>query len=251
MSTPDGAGAEPRRPPWGGRVLARSVLLLLAGLVLAGLATAQSGLGAAAAPAGLLLLWLCFAAAIAWAVAKEARGDLAGSLGLRRWRMAPLPALALALLIGLVLRALSMLLEAAVLGPAAAQHPPAFAPGPWLWLTGFAGPIVLAPTLEEAFFRGVVQTSVQGVLGGRVWPSARAGRIGSVIVTAILFAAAHAVSATEAGGLLVTGISTLLVGLGCGALAVRTGSIVPPIVAHAIFNASAVVYAVATTGLPG
>ncbi len=230
-------------------MLARSVLLLFAGLLLSGLAGAMLWLGAAAEAVALILLWLALASAIVWAVVKEARGDLIGSLALRPPRARALViGIVIALVAGAALRAVSIGLDIAVHGEAEALAPLSLGPAAWAWLVGFAGPIVIAPIVEEAFFRGVVQTSLQGLIGGRIWPSRRAGVVGSVVVTAVAFAAVHLASAVDLGDLVTIGVSTLLVGLVCGALRAGTGTIVPSMVAHAAFNASAIVISVAAVG---
>lgn len=91
---------------------------------------------------------------------------------------------------------------------------------------------VVAPIVEELFFRRILQ----GWLERRLTPGLGAAQAGGVAIAsaAVLFAAAH----------LGQGLAWVpLVGLGIvlGVLARQTGSIVPGILAHALFNAVSVV----------
>lgn len=91
---------------------------------------------------------------------------------------------------------------------------------------------VVAPIVEELFFRRILQ----GWLEQRLTPGLGAAQAGGLAIAgaAVLFAAAH----------LGQGLAWVpLVGLGTvlGVLARQTGSIVPGILAHALFNAVSVV----------
>ncbi len=91
---------------------------------------------------------------------------------------------------------------------------------------------VVAPIVEEFFFRRVLQGWFEKRLGGSFGPGLAAGL--AIAGAALVFALAH----------LGQGLAWVpLVGLGAvlGLLARQTGSIVPGILAHALFNAVSVV----------
>lgn len=91
---------------------------------------------------------------------------------------------------------------------------------------------VVAPIAEEFFFRRILQGWLEKRLGGFLGPGPAAGL--AIAGAAILFAVAH----------LGQGLAWVpLVGLGAvlGLLVRHTGSIVPAILAHALFNAVSVV----------
>lgn len=90
--------------------------------------------------------------------------------------------------------------------------------------------ILIAPVIEETFFRGLVLPSIIGMLRGGRWIA--------VAISALLFAVLHLLAVTTVAQAIVVGVGTLLVGLGAGSLAVLTGRLGPAIVAHVVFNAS-------------
>ncbi|MCC7406492.1 MAG: CPBP family intramembrane metalloprotease [Phycisphaeraceae bacterium] len=94
--------------------------------------------------------------------------------------------------------------------------------------------VILAPVLEEMIFRGLMQTVLAAVLG-------REHRRLIVVLASILFAVIHLGMVTWHGlpGLLV-------IGLALGWLYERTGSLTPPILLHAGFNAANIALALIT-----
>jgi membrane protease YdiL (CAAX protease family) len=78
---------------------------------------------------------------------------------------------------------------------------------------------------EELLFRGVVQGAAARALGPDL----------GVVIGAVLFGVAHAVTGTYA-------VLAGLVGVFLGALALVTGNLVVPIVAHALYDFGALVY---------
>ena len=95
-------------------------------------------------------------------------------------------------------------------------------PGPALALL-FLAVVGLAPLLEEAIFRGLIQSAILGVLGGRQ-------RWLAVAIGAVVFAAIHFnVPWQVQPGLFVFGVVL-------GWLYERTGSLLPCVIAHAAFN---------------
>lgn len=79
--------------------------------------------------------------------------------------------------------------------------------------------IVLAPLFEETLFRGVLLP----VLGRRI------GGLGAVLLSALLFAAAH-LSLSEL-------VPLFVLGCGLGLLRLRSGRLAPPVLMHALWNA--------------
>ena len=91
---------------------------------------------------------------------------------------------------------------------------------------------LLVPLAEELIWRGMVQTGIRAALG------ARAG----IALTAVMFTFIHWPAIAPDGR--VVGLSMLLaLALGLGILRERTGSVVAPVVVHAIFNAANVAIA--------
>lgn len=90
--------------------------------------------------------------------------------------------------------------------------------------------VVGAPIVEELFFRGLLLRSLDARLAplGR-----RAGPIGAVVISGIVFGLVHAEPLQLLG--------LALFGIALGALAETTGRLGPGVVAHASFNAVAVV----------
>ncbi len=94
-----------------------------------------------------------------------------------------------------------------------------------LWVF-WIGTVVIAPVAEECFFRGIVQTGLSNVFANRWW---------SVVTTAAIFGAVHAGGAAESPQPHVVPALAAF-GLLIGVLYVRSGSLVGPIVLHALFN---------------
>ncbi|MEM6258800.1 MAG: type II CAAX endopeptidase family protein [Planctomycetota bacterium] len=85
--------------------------------------------------------------------------------------------------------------------------------------------VIIAPLLEELVFRGVLQTSLMRWFKGRRWIA--------IVITAMVFSSIHGwVVPTQ--GL----IPLFVLGLVWGYLYERTGSLVVPILSHAVFNAA-------------
>lgn len=94
-----------------------------------------------------------------------------------------------------------------------------------LLVTVFVFAVIIAPVMEEIVFRGVLQTAVMRLMGGRRWPA--------VLATALVFAAIHAPVVP------IHGLGPLFVlGLVWGYVYERTGSLLTPILSHAVFNAA-------------
>lgn len=105
-------------------------------------------------------------------------------------------------------------------------------PGSW-WVAEALPAIVVAPPVEELFFRGVVLVSLYTLLLRPAGPVAAAAS--SVLATTAFFVALHLL---EADSRIDVAISLSLLGLTCGALVVLTGRIWGAIAVHSVFNAT-------------
>ena len=113
------------------------------------------------------------------------------------------------------------------------------------WLFGaLLAPVLLAPFVEELFFRGLVLRAVYGrvaTLGAAHWAAPIA-----VGVSGLTFALMHLVTIDPGSTVtvVVVGASTAIFGLAAAALALATNRIGGAIVAHVTFNGLVVVPAV-------
>lgn len=150
---------------------------------------------------------------------------------------------------GLLLRIVVSVLEVVVYGSLPATSGGGAPTGSALIVISFIVAVlaatVVAPVVEELFFRGLLLRSVRGSVPDRAsWIA--------VVISAALFASLHLVVVSGPSEALVTGVGTFLVGLGTGAAAVLTGRLGPAIVTHIVFNASVLVLGVtAVTGGTG
>lgn len=120
-----------------------------------------------------------------------------------------------------------------------AEQYPLFA-GDYLGQAGFfIGAALLAPIGEEILFRGYVFNTLR-----RIWAERPRGQAGAYIISALLFALAHSLAATQGViGLLAPAFAMgLLLAWGVQ----RSGSIVPSIVAHGLNNGLALAALLAT-----
>lgn len=99
------------------------------------------------------------------------------------------------------------------------------------------GAIVLAPIGEELLFRGMLFQALRSRVG--VWPG--------IGLSAIAFAVVHWDPTTTLGGNLLVVTTIFALGMLLAWMFHRTGTLVVPVVAHAIFNAISAVLLVATS----
>ena len=102
-----------------------------------------------------------------------------------------------------------------------------------LLLTIIISAVIMAPLIEELVFRGVLQTTLMRLMKGRRWPA--------MLITAAVFSAIHA-WVVPAQALL----SLFVLGLVFSYVYERTGSLLTPILAHAVFNAINIAVAMVT-----
>lgn len=180
---------------------------------------------------GYLVVWLPLLVSILVIRLDRSRRDT-GPVAVR-WRLHPIDLLWGAA-IGLLLRIVVSVLEIAVYGalPATAGGavPLGSAAQIATFVIGFLAVTVVAPAVEEGFFRGTLLPALIGSLGGRRWTP--------VVISAIAFAGLHLLTVSSAPQALVVGLGTFLVGLCTAAVAVLTGRLGPALIAHIVFNTS-------------
>ena len=175
--------------------------------------------------------------------------SLARSLGLR---VRPLDLL-WGLTIGLLARVVASVLEIALYGRMATGGVVLGVPvhDGWWVFGALLAPVLLAPVVEEVFFRGLLLRAVEGATDAAS-ASASASAGGSravslgiaVVVSGAVFALVHVLPAGSASEVAVVGLSTFVFGVGAGCVAAFTGRLGGAIIAHVTFNALVVVPAV-------
>jgi uncharacterized protein len=226
-------GSSVRR--WGWELAGWAVLGLGAGVVVAAAATQFVGgeLGAVLSLAGL---WIGMAVPVVLAFARSV------PRGLLRFRPVDV-------LYGVVLGALLRLAQGGLETLASGPRPfpsylvvdGALAPG-W-WFDDLIAPVLVAPVVEEAFFRGLVLVTVFVAVHRLSRDRVTAGMV-AVAISAGLFVLAHAVLAPISWD---AAVSLLLLGLVTGLLVSLTGRIWPALVTHVVYNGSYVVLALIGT----
>ncbi|UDF12444.1 CPBP family intramembrane metalloprotease [Antiquaquibacter oligotrophicus] len=91
-------------------------------------------------------------------------------------------------------------------------------------------PVLVAPVIEELFFRGTLLSSLLRTGASTVM------RVMAVAVTTVLFAIPHALQASVVLDAGVNFVTTLVFGAGAGVLAVTTKRLGAPLLAHIAFN---------------
>lgn len=186
---------------------------------------------------GYLAAWVPLIGAVVAASYLRGRRSLTRDFGLRfEWID-----LFFGLVVGGMMRAATTLIEIVLYGRVASGGA-AFGPvvyDAWWFVFAILAPILIAPLIEELFFRGLMQRSLVRA-SATVLPSrARAARLPAVIaigVTSIVFAGVHMLQTTGGLETAVVGISTLVVGIGTGTLAATTGRLGAAIIAHITYN---------------
>jgi membrane protease YdiL (CAAX protease family) len=108
----------------------------------------------------------------------------------------------------------------------------------WLIATVFFASVVLAPLIEEVFFRGLLQRSLARSMR-RVRP--RAASVIAVAATSVVFSLVHVLVGADTGAAAIsTAIGTFVFSLAAGSLMAATSRIGGAVVAHVVFNGVAV-----------
>jgi membrane protease YdiL (CAAX protease family) len=186
-----------------------------------------------------LVIWVPLLAAVVFATVGLGRAGALRRLGLR---LRPLDLL-WGVGIGLVARVLDALVNLGVVGSTGLEPVPTIDGGPavGVLVVTVLARVLLAPVVEEVFFRGLLQRSTARLLSTPTRLDAWGASVMAVITTSLVFALMHVlVGSFSPAGLLVTLVSTTVFGLLVGTLAARTGRIGGAIVAHVVFNGLAV-----------
>lgn len=182
------------------------------------------------------VVWVPFLIAVAVACLVRGTRSLARDIGLR---ITPLDVF-LGVGAGLLARAVAGVIEIAATGRMVGlgvTFGDTIYDGWWLFGTILA-PVLLAPFIEELFFRGLLQRAV--LRAGTARMSPRSAMVVSIVVSAALFAVLHLTQAANPTGALVLGLSAFVFGLAAALIASLTGRIGGSIVAHVVFNGSLV-----------
>jgi membrane protease YdiL (CAAX protease family) len=256
VRTPEGSGEDRgigrsgrtsrRRTDWrlGGRTTSRwrervlGVALLSLGFGLLGGHAITSFIGAGwAGLAATLLLWIAMAGPVVWALGRSR------PVGLLQFRAQDL---LFGIAFGVVLRTVQGWTDVATGGSGAFPSYPTIGGAPpqgWVFDWVIA-PLVVAPVVEEFYFRAVVLVCVFTMLR-RAFGALTAGLV-AALVSAGLFVFVHGLV-----GALTTDevISLSLLGLACSLLVLLTGRIWPAVLLHVVYNGSYVVLALTGTFL--
>lgn len=186
--------------------------------------------------ASYLVVWLPFLTAVVFVCFVRGSRSLARDVGLRITVLDVIVGVGA----GLLARATVGIVEIAVTGRMiglGVTFGETIYDGWWLFGTILA-PVLIAPFVEELFFRGLFQRAVLRASSSRLSP--RAAVAVSIVVSATLFAVLHLTQAANPTGALVLGLSSLIFGLTAALIAGLTGRIGGAIVAHVVFNGSLV-----------
>jgi membrane protease YdiL (CAAX protease family) len=186
-----------------------------------------------------LVIWVPLLAAVVFAMIGLGRVGALRRLGLR---LRPLD-LVWGVGVGLVARVIDAVVNLGLVGATGLEPAPTIDGGPVLGVlvVTVLARVLLAPVVEEVFFRGLLQRSTARLLSTPTRLDPRGAAVMAVITTSLVFALMHAlVGSLSPTGLLVTLVSTTVFGLLVGSLAAATGRIGGAVVAHVVFNGLAV-----------
>lgn len=187
-----------------------------------------------------VLGYAAITSAVVIASRRRGLGTLAADFGLR-FRPVDVP-IGLAIGIGAQLVGYALTVAAVT----ATNHTPesgnlALSPSPlWIVLNGFLVAVVIAPFVEELFFRGLVLRAAHNRVlrrGGTV----RRAVVTATWASALSFAALHLYQSPDVTLLIILGGTTLFIGLVNSRVTLSTGRLGAAIIAHAFFNGSSVV----------
>jgi membrane protease YdiL (CAAX protease family) len=225
------AGGGIRYRPWATNAAMGVVLAILLVLVVSTVPTSPN----AVLLLSYLAVWVPFAALVQVTVFRHGTGSLVRDLGLR---FRPIDLL-WGLAVGLLARVAASLIEVAGfgrMGGGEVTFGETIHDGWWLFGSLLA-PVLIAPFVEEVFFRGLVLRAVIGTVVG-----SRAVSLGiAIAVSGLVFALVHVLQVTTASEAWVAGLGTLVFGLAAASVAALTGRLGGAIIAHVTFNALVVV----------
>ncbi|WP_026820924.1 CPBP family intramembrane glutamic endopeptidase [Arthrobacter castelli] len=266
------------RPAWGLPDAALGLLAFMLVPLAGGVLVAVLGGGQLTPPLillSLVVVWVTILGVCLLVSRLRGYGSLAKDFGLRfKWID-----IAIGIGCGIVARLMILGLTALLvfLWPPPDGHMPTtnigvFLTGDTLWLiiNAFIGGVLIAPVLEELFFRGFILRAVQNAwwlrrqkpmpasapvaappmnavpsrirqaVPGR---SLKAASTAAVLISAVVFSLVHAGSVPDLYSTVILLVSIFVMGIVCATLTVLTGRLGPAIVTHMAFNGIAMVLA--------
>ena len=195
----------------------------------------------------LLTTWIALVATCWWACRRHGTGSLVRDLGLSfRWADLWIGLLAgLGLRIGVVVIGVIAASVTRYQGGATTNLPVELTDGNAILITTAVAVTLVAPLVEELFFRGLLLRSALESLNRRAYrprladPATRI-RV-AVFISAALFAVIHLSEADDAFSATVLFLSLLLVGWVNARLTLWSNRLGPAIVSHAVFNGTALI----------
>jgi uncharacterized protein len=203
--------------------------------------------------AGFLPIWIGLAGTGWWSSRSRGTGNLGRDLG---FRFRPVD-LAIGLGLGVGYRVVSILISAVTTlvqgrnGPGNLDTITHGVNGFWLVLDLVLAVSIIAPVVEELFFRGLLIRSVLSTLQRRR-PDADPLVVGrrrtvTVLVSALLFLSLHLQELNDAYSVLPLGLTLFMVGAVNALITLRTGRIGAAVVAHVVFNGIGVAVSLAVS----
>ena len=196
--------------------------------------------------ASALLSYAAITAVVVVASRRKGLGTLAADFGLR---FRPVD---IAIGLGVAIAAKLVAVAIGVLAISVTDHTPesgnfelSVAPL-WIVLNGFLVAVVVAPFVEELFFRGLVLRAANNRVLRRGGTSARAAAT-AILVSSLSFALLHLYQSPDITLLIILGGSTLFLGLANSRVTLSTGRLGAAIIAHALYNGSSIVIALLGT----
>lgn len=212
------------RKPYGkpGRALAVAALGFVLSAAAALWPPSLSGFPPAALAAALVVLTMAPLACAVLVAGIGSPGGVVRSAGFVRWSWTDIAAGGFA---GVGARGVVELIA-----PTAASTPGVVGSAQAVIVTLVAA-VVIAPIVEETFFRGLVLGAGTDALASAIGRTASA--LVAIAVSTVAFVALHAIARGADPDLL---LATTLMGVVSGILAVATGQIFAPVAAHVVFN---------------
>ena len=192
--------------------------------------------------ASAVLSYAAIVAVVVLASRRKGLGTLAADFGLR---FQPIDVV-LGLGLGIAAKVVALVLT--IVAISVTNHTPEsgnfeLSPSPvWIVLNGFLVAAVLAPVVEELFFRGLVLRAANNRVLRRGGTTARAVTT-AIVVSSVSFAALHLYQSPDVTLLIILGGSTLFIGVANSRATIWTGRLGAAIIAHAFYNGSSVVFA--------
>lgn len=194
-----------------------------------------------------LVTYAAIAAVVVVAARRKGLGSLAADFGVRfRW-----VDLGLGVAAGVAAKVFTFVLTAVAI--LATNNTPeqgnfVLSPDPvWMVLNGVIVASLVAPFVEELFFRGLVLRATRNRVLRRGGSPVRAAVI-AILVSSVGFALLHLYQSTDLTLLIILGGSTLALGILNGAIAIWTGRIGAAIVSHIVYNGSTILLAMLVAG---